>query len=185
MDIFTILLIAVGLAMDALAVSITGGMAENPRKKLFAVKIAAFFGLFQGIMPVIGWMAGYGFRGLISSVDHWIAFGLLSFVGCKMIVESRQAEKEQPERPQFNNHTLFILSIATSIDALAVGLSFSFLDAPVVIPALIIAAVTFSISFGGVFIGDRFGHFLGRKAELFGGIILLGIGFKILFQHLT
>jgi len=185
MDIVTILLIAVGLAMDALAVSITGGLNGNPLKNFFAVKVAAFFGFFQGFMPVIGWLAGLGFRNIISSVDHWVAFGLLVFIGGRMIAESFRKEAGASLKGQFNNYTLFLLAIATSIDALAVGLSFSFLEAPILVPAVIIGVVTFAISFAGVFIGDRFGYLFKSKAELLGGIILIGIGCKILIQHLA
>lgn len=184
MDIFTILFIAFGLAMDAFAVSITSGFTIKRLHINNALKIAVFFGLFQAVMPVIGWSAGLGLRDLISSIDHWVAFGLLSIIGFKMILESRAMNSDKKQTNPLNIYTLLILSVATSIDALAVGLSLSFLKVSIISPSIIIGAITFLLSFIGVFIGDRFGHFFEKKIEIVGGVILIGIGVKILIEHL-
>lgn len=185
MDIISIIFIAFGLAMDAFAVSITSGLTIKSLKINNALKIATFFGLFQAIMPLIGWLAGLSFRDFISGVDHWIAFGLLSIIGCKMIYESSKMELNEKKIDPLNIYVLFILSIATSIDALAVGLSLSFLNVSIALPAIIIGIVTFLLSVFGVYFGNRFGHYFERKIEIIGGLILIGIGIKILIEHLT
>jgi len=181
----TIFFIAVGLAMDALAVSISSGLTVRPPRFGFIFKIAFFFGLFQGIMPVIGWLAGLSFRSLISGVDHWIAFGLLGFIGGKMIFQGLSDGAATKERNFLSLYVLFVLAVATSIDALAVGLSFSLLKTSINFPAIVIAVVTFIISALGVLVGSRFGHVLESKAEILGGMILIGIGIKIMIEHLT
>ena len=184
MDIFTILFIAVGLSMDAFAVSVTSGFTIKRLHINNALKIAVFFGMFQAIMPVLGWAAGLGFRGFISGVDHWIAFGLLSIIGVKMIFESRAMDSGKKPADPLNIYTLLILSVATSIDALAVGLSLSLLSVSIISPSVIIGITTFLFSFAGVYIGKRVGHFFEKKIEIAGGLILLGIGVKILIEHL-
>lgn len=183
MDIVSIIFIAVGLAMDAFAVSITSGIAIRKLKVNHAIRIALFFGSFQAIMPVLGWFSGLALKGFISSVDHWIAFGLLSFIGCKMIYESFKVEEGDRTSP-LNIGILFILSIATSIDALAVGISFAFLGISIVTPVIVIGVITFILSLSGVFIGNKFGHLFEKKVEVLGGLILIGIGIKILLEHL-
>ena len=185
MDIITILFIAVGLSMDAFAVSITSGLTIKNLKVNNAFKIAIFFGSFQAIMPLIGWLAGLSVRNFISGIDHWIAFGLLSFVGGKMIYESLSTKPTAKENNPLNLYVLLVLSVATSIDALAVGLSLSFLNISIAMPVVIIGVVTFFLSFLGVFIGDRFGHFFEKKMEIIGGLILVGIGIKIVIEHLV
>ena len=185
MDYFTIVLIGIGLAMDALAVSITSGFTLKTFKVRYAFKIAIFFGAFQAIMPVLGWLAGNSFRQYIESVDHWIAFGLLAFIGGKMIYESTIMKKTESKADPNNLLILFGLSLATSIDALAVGISFSVLKLEIIGPVLIIGLVTFIFSFFGVYIGKRFGKFLGNKIEITGGVVLIGIGIKILIEHLV
>jgi putative Mn2+ efflux pump MntP len=184
-DIFSILLIAIGLAMDAFAVSISSGFIIKQIEIKNALKIALFFGLFQAIMPVIGWLAGISLTGFISGFDHWLAFGLLCIIGCKMIYESFKLNPAGNKINPLNIYVLFILSIATSIDALAVGFSLSFLRVGIVLPAIIIGIVTFVLSFLGVYIGNKFGHFFERKIELIGGLILISIGIKILIEHLA
>jgi putative Mn2+ efflux pump MntP len=185
MDIISIIFIAFGLAMDAFAVSITSGLMIKHLRINNALKIAIFFGSFQAIMPLIGWSAGLSFRCFISGVDHWIVFGLLSIIGCKMIYESSKMGSNEKKIDPLNLYVLFILSIATSIDSLAVGLSLSFLNVPIALPAIIIGVVTFLLSLLGVYLGNRIGHFFERKIELIGGLILIGIGIKILIEHLT
>ncbi|KPJ59511.1 MAG: hypothetical protein AMJ46_10870 [Latescibacteria bacterium DG_63] len=184
MNTLSILLIAVALAMDAFAVSVANGAAAKRLKVEHALTIALFFGSFQGIMPVIGWLAGTGFRSLISGIDHWVAFGLLIFVGGKMIYESAKLERPPSKNDPLSLYVIVLLSVATSIDALAIGLSFSFLKVEIVTPAVVIGVITFVLSLAGAFIGKRLGHFLERKIEIVGGIILIAIGFKILIEHL-
>ncbi|MBW2652600.1 MAG: manganese efflux pump [Deltaproteobacteria bacterium] len=185
MDAITIIAIAFGLAMDAFAVSITSGITIKNLKINNALKIALFFGLFQAIMPVIGWLAGLSLKDFISEIDHWIAFGLLSFIGCKMIYESITVQSNEKQIDPLNVYVLLMLSVATSIDALAVGVSFAFLKVSIVTPVIIIGTVTFLLSYLGVYIGDRIGHFFENKIEIAGGLLLIGIGLKILIESLV
>ncbi|MFA6610073.1 MAG: manganese efflux pump MntP family protein [Candidatus Omnitrophota bacterium] len=184
MSFVTIFFIAIGLSMDACAVSIVHGIAMKKFNIRHAAIMALFFGAFQAIMPVIGWLGGCTLRGFIQGVDHWIAFSLLAFVGGKMIFESTKLGDERKAIDFMSIYTLLILSLATSIDALAVGLSLSFLNISIIFPALVIGATTFTISLGGVLLGNRFGHFFERKMEFAGGLILIAIGVKILIEHL-
>ena len=171
--------------MDAFAVSITSGFTIKKLKIHNALKIAVSFGLFQAFMPIIGWSAGFHLKSFISSVDHWFAFGLLSIIGIKMIIESTEMKPNDKDVNPLNIYVLLILSIATSIDALAVGLSLSLLKVLIITPAIIIGIVTFLLSFIGVYIGNKFGHFFENKFEIIGGLILIGIGLKILVEHLS
>jgi putative Mn2+ efflux pump MntP len=182
MDIVTIL-IALGLAMDSFSVSITRGFT-NTKSNMFieALKTGFFFGLFQGIMPIIGWLAGLSVIDLISGFDHWIAFGLLIFIGVRMVYESICKESKQVVSSS-NLKILIMLSIATSIDALAVGLSLSFLETSIITPAIIIGIITFFLSFLGVYAGKKFGSYF-EKIGVLGGIILIVIAIRILIEHL-
>lgn len=184
MDILNIIIIAFGLAMDAFAVSITSGLTIKNLRINYAFRIALLFGLFQAIMPLIGWLSGITIRDFVMNIDHWIAFILLSFIGGKMIYESTRIKSEKITSNPLNIQILLILSIATSIDAFAVGISFAFLQTSIITPIVIIGIVTFILSFIGVFIGDLKGHLFEGKIEIIGGIILIGIGFKILIEHL-
>ena len=183
MDI-TILLIALGLAMDSFSVAIANGLATKTFKIAKALKIAAFFGFFQAIMLIIGWYAGVHILDLISDYDHWVAFFLLTFIGYRMIYESIRKESTRLIS-SLSIKVLLILSIATSIDALAVGLSLSLLNVSAINPAIITGVVTFSLSFFGVYIGGRFGSILKNRVESLGGLILIAIGLKILLEHLA
>jgi len=185
LDLLSIVFVAVGLAMDAFAVSVANGLAVSRLRVRFALKIALFFGVFQAVMPMVGWLLGLGLRDLIGSFDHWIAFGLLAFVGGKMIYESFKLEEAENPRDDLSLAMLLVLSVATSIDALAVGLTLSIIKVNIITPAVIIGIVTFALSYAGVFIGDRFGHFFEKKIEALGGLILIGIGLKILVEHLA
>jgi manganese efflux pump family protein len=185
MDLPSILLIAVGLSLDALAVAICSGLVVPQVRVRDAVAMASFFGGFQVLMPVLGWLAGLALRSAIAGFDHWVAFALLAGVGGKMIWEAVRKDSCETRPDPFRLGTLFVLAVATSIDALAVGVTFSLLASSIVLPVAIIGAVTFSISLGGVYAGRRFGAFLGNKAEIAGGIILIGIGVKILIEHLA
>jgi putative Mn2+ efflux pump MntP len=184
-EIFPVTLIGIGLAMDCFAVSITSGIAIKNLRINNALQIALFFGSFQAFMPVIGWFAGLGLRDFITGVDHWVAFGLLSLIGLKMIYESTKLKSDKKEMNPLNIYVLSMLSIATSIDALAIGVSFAFLKISLVTSIIIIGAITFVLSFVGVFVGNRTGHFFENKIELAGGLILIGIGTKILIEHLV
>lgn len=184
MSFIEIILIAIGLSLDAFAVSITSGVTINNLKVRHAFKIAAFFGIFQAIMPLIGYLAGISLNKYITSYDHWIAFGLLAFIGGKMIYEGFQIEKCEMDKDCLNSVTLLILAIATSIDALAVGVVFSSLSLSIIIPVIIIGLITFVICFAGVYIGDKFGSFFEKKMELIGGAVLILIGLKIVIEHL-
>ncbi len=185
MDMITIFVVAFGLAMDAFAVSITSGTTIKHPRINNALKIAIFFGLFQAVMLLIGWLAGSGLKDFITGFDHWIAFGLLSLVGCKMIHESIKTESSKKETNPMNVHVLLVLSVATSIDALVVGVSFAFLKILIVVSIIVVGIVTFLLSFLGVFAGNSFRHLFGNKIEIIGGLILIGIGIKILIEHLV
>ena len=184
MDILVIIGTAIGLSMDALAVSVTNGFIIKQLQFKHAIRVALSFGAFQAIMPVIGWAAGFTFREVIQAYDHWIAFGLLGFIGVKMIIESRQLDRKKETKNCQHLPTLLVLSVATSIDALAVGISFAFLQINIVGPAVIIGCITFSFCLAGIYIGNRSGHFFESKLELIGGIILLAIGTKIALEHI-
>ena len=187
MNFWEIILIAIGLSMDAFAVSITSGVTIKNLKVKHALKIAAYFGIFQAIMPLIGYLAGITLNQYIVNYDHWIAFGLLAFIGGKMIYEGFQIEKCELNKDCLNSVTLLILAIATSIDALAVGVVFSFSLsslAVALLPVAIIGLITFIVCFAGVYIGDKFGSFFEKKMELVGGAVLICIGIKILVEHL-
>ena len=182
------LLLGVGLAMDAFAVSICKGLAMRKVNKKQAVIIALFFGGFQAIMPVIGWLLCKGFQTYIEAFDHWIAFALLAFIGVKMIIETLREKEDdvviEEMDPPLDMKEMLMLAIATSIDALAVGISLAALDRPIVESAAIIGVVTFVISIIGVYIGNFFGNRYKKRAELTGGIILVLIGVKILCAHM-
>ena len=184
MTIFTIIVIAFGLAMDAFAVSVANGAIMKKLHIPHALRIALAFGFFQGIMPIIGWLAGNRIQNTIQAFDHWLVFGLLFFVGIKMIYEAFAIPDQEKNSTSINTGTLLLLSIATSLDALAIGLSFSLIQIRIIIPAIIIAVVTFILSFLGVLLGNKIGSFFTKKIEAFGGIILILIGFKILIEHL-
>jgi len=185
MDMLMIMLIALGLSMDAFAVSIAHGISTKRLPAVNALKMATSFGLFQAFMPALGWLAGLSWRGFISGVDHWAAFGLLSLIGCKMIYESVYAKPSIREPNSLSISALLILSIATSIDALAVGLSFAFLEVLITTPIMVIGTVTFLLSYAGVCFGNRLGRAFKNRIEIIGGLVLISIGVKILLEHLV
>jgi putative Mn2+ efflux pump MntP len=189
--VLTYLLVALGLSMDAFAVSVGSGICIPDLKPRYAARAAFSFGLFQFAMPVAGWLAGGTFRAYIEGFDHWIAFGLLAFIGGKMIVESFKrgspascSDEERKKSNILDLGTLLVLSVATSIDALAVGLSYSMLGEPILGPAAIIGVVTFLVCLVGTECGKRIGAAAERWAELAGGIVLVGIGIEIAAKHL-
>ncbi|MGB3755907.1 MAG: manganese efflux pump MntP family protein [Rivularia sp. (in: cyanobacteria)] len=176
--------IGLGLAADACAVALSSGMVIKHIKLNKALKIALFFGIFQGLMLLIGLLIGLSFRELLSRVDHWIAFGLLTFLGGKLIYESIQVDTNRKPFNPLDFYTLLGLAIATSIDALAVGISLSVLQTPIISSAILVGLITFSISFVAVYIGHRFGDLFKNKIEIIGGLVLIFLGSKILFEHL-
>ncbi|NBD17711.1 MAG: hypothetical protein GVY04_16725 [Cyanobacteria bacterium] len=182
MQLLTIGLMGIGLAADALAVSLTSGLLIKRIKINKALKIALFFGVFQTLMPVLGWMMGLGFRELVSAIAHWVAFLLLGWLGGNMIYEALKDEQEEPFNP-LDTSTLLGLAIATSIDALAAGVGLSVIKMPLPLTVTMIGLVTFILCFFGVFMGHRFGHFCQGKVEIVGGLILMGIGTKILVEN--
>ncbi|MBS2212171.1 manganese efflux pump [Carboxylicivirga mesophila] len=183
MEILTLILLASALAMDSFAVSITAGISLKRFKASTMLRISLIFAFFQGVMPVIGWSLGLNFVEIISSYDHWVVFVLLGIIGGKMIYEALQHQEEAHSINIYSNRTICLLGIATSIDALAVGFSFSLLEVHIIYPALIIGVTTFIFSFGGLTIGLKLGSIFRSKIELIGGIILVGIGFKVLIEH--
>lgn len=184
MTIFEIFLIGVGLSMDAFAVSITNGLCCKNLKKMQMLAIAVCFGVFQGLMPTIGFFLGKTCESFICSFDHWIALGLLGFIGGKMIIDAFRGEETASEY-SLSAKMLLMQGIATSIDALAVGVSFAALsDVNILTSAFLICAETFAFSLCGVAFGKRAGQKLGSRAQLLGGVILVGIGVKIFVEHM-
>jgi putative Mn2+ efflux pump MntP len=185
MDLLFILLIALGLSMDCLAVAIAGGISIPQLTTRHILRASLSFGLFQAGMFAVGWFVGQTMVDLIQSIDHWVAFGLLVFVGTRMIWESFRSEGGEHKAVDITKGlNLIILSLATSIDSLAVGFSFAFINSNIHVAAAIIGTVAFTISVIGFRVGRRIGGWLGRWAELFGGIILIGIGIRVLLTHI-
>ncbi len=183
-----LVLLSVGLAMDAFAVAICKGLAMNRVNVKQCLVIALFFGGFQAGMPVLGWLLGSTFANKIKMVDHWIAFLLLGYIGIKMISDGIKEWKEETKveemDPPLDLKELLILAVATSIDALAVGITFSFLEVAIATAAAVIGIITFVISAGGVYVGNIFGERYKTKAQITGGVILVILGLRILISHL-
>jgi putative Mn2+ efflux pump MntP len=184
MDLLTPAIIGIGLSMDCFAVSLAIGTTTKTRLVYAALIIAIFFGAFQAGMTFIGWLAGSSVIGFISAYDHWVAFLLLAVVGSKMCWEGICGEEEEAHIEVIQLVPVIVLSLATSIDALAVGVSFGVLQTEVLIPAIIIGTVCFAISFAGVMLGERLEDILGNKMEIIGGLILILIGINIVAEHL-
>ncbi len=183
MELLELLLIALGLSMDALAVAISKGLCVSDLKIKHIVKTGLYFGGFQALMPLLGYIVGTQFKDYIVSIDHWIAFVLLCTIGANMIRESRSGNDEKQEA-SFCVRNMLVLSVATSIDALAVGVTFAFLNVNIVPAVIMIGTTTFIISAIGVKIGNIFGEKYKSKAEIVGGLILIGMGINILLEHL-
>lgn len=179
MDFFEIFLIGVALSMDAFAVSAACGISPKKMSPRHAIEIAASFGFFQMAMPVAGWWMGEAVYALVSSFSKWAAFAILAAVGSKMIFDSLRGEESCMVMP-LPFKTLMMLSVATSLDALAVGVSFSLVDCPVLAPSAMIGATTFTLSLAGIFAGKALGESAGGKFAILGGAVLIGIGVKIL-----
>ena len=181
MNALDILLISIGMAMDSFAVSVCKGLSIKKAGIPEGVKCGIYFGGFQALMPVIGYYLGKLFEELIVKIDHWIAFGLLLFIGLSMIKESRESEKVDDK---MDVRTMLILAVATSIDALSVGVTLAFVDVNIWVVVSSIGIVTFLFSLVGVLIGRRVGSMLGNRAKIIGGVILIYLGVKILLEHL-
>ena len=184
MGLGELLILAVGVSMDALAVAICKGLSIQKLKLRHCLIVGAWFGIFQALMPTIGWALGSAFTDLVESVDHWIAFVLLAIIGGNMIRESLSKQEECDCNSSLTFGTMIMLAIATSIDALALGVTFAFLRVNVLAAVLSIGLCTFVISAAGVKVGNVFGKKFKSKAEFFGGAVLILIGLKILLEHL-
>lgn len=183
MDLLSLFLIAVGLSMDAFAVSVCKGLATPKYKLKYSMICGAWFGGFQALMPTVGYLLGVNFKKYITAIDHWIAFVLLALIGFNMIREALKNDDEGAD-PSFSAKSMSLLAIATSIDALAIGITFAFLDVNIVAAVLFIGVCTFVISAAGVKIGSAFGTRFKSKAEIAGGAILIILGLRILVEHL-
>lgn len=183
MSIIELFILALGLSMDAFAVSICKGLSVPKLQAKHCLTCGIYFGGFQALMPLLGWLLGIRFQSLITNIDHWIAFVLLAVIGANMIKESFSKEEECPDA-SFGFKTMLTLAVATSVDALAVGVTFAFLDVAIVPAVLLIGATTFVCSAVGVKIGNVFGNRFESKAEFLGGLVLIAIGLKILIEHL-
>ena len=181
MNIIDILVIGVGLSMDAFAVSICKGLAMKKMNVKKALVCSLYFGVFQALMPLIGFLLGSGFKNVVSSIDHWIAFVLLGIIGLNMIKEAKSCDVVNDS---MDVKTMFTLAVATSIDALAIGVTFAFLKVSIIPAVSIIGLITFVCCFIGVKLGSAFGEKLKSKAEIMGGVMLILIGTKILIEHL-
>lgn len=183
MGILEIIIIAIGLAMDAFAVSICKGLSMKKMSWKKGLIIGGYFGFFQALMPLVGYLLGIGFQDKVTGIDHWIAFILLGIIGINMIKEALSKEDDE-KNDSVNFKEMIVLAIATSIDALAVGITMAFLEVNIALAITIIGIITFAISVTGVKIGNIFGNKYEKKAELAGGVILILMGIKILLEHL-
>jgi putative Mn2+ efflux pump MntP len=184
-DLASILLIAIGMAMDAFAVSLGIGTTRQASLPRPIFRLSFHFGLFQFFMPILGWLAGSTIASLISRFDHWVAMGLLTFVGVRMIRSGLDPENETYRNDPSRGGTLVMLSVATSIDALAIGLSLAMLQVDILFPSVVIGVVTAGLSLTGLLIGHKLGTRFGKRMEILGGVILIGIGLRVLITHLT
>ena len=183
MSTLELIIIGFGLAMDAFAVSVGKGLTLDRVEPRHALKAGVWFGGFQALMPIIGYLLGQSFSSIVVSIDHWIAFGLLVLIGLNMIREAIWGEEESQDS-NFDVRHMLIMAVATSIDALAVGISMAFLGINIWLAAAIIGVITFLLSASGIYLGRTVGGKLGDKAGILGGIVLIAIGIKILVEHL-
>ena len=184
MGFVEVLLIALGLAMDAFAVCLGAGTTPHIHGPRPIFRLAFHFGLFQALMPILGWLLGSTIQAWIAPFDHWIALALLAFVGVRMIRSGLDANGEVHATDPSRGATLIMLSVATSIDALAVGLSLAVLSVGIIYPAIVIGVVAAAMSLLGVFLGGRLGKAFGKRMELIGGLILIGIGVRVVLSHI-
>lgn len=184
MGFIELLLLSIGLAMDAFAVSVCKGISMKKMNWKKAGIIGLWFGGFQALMPTLGYFLGSAFESLVTNIDHWIAFILLGLIGGNMIKEAFSKDNEENDDDDISFKTMFVLAVATSIDALAIGITFAFLNVNILLAISMIGIITFIISIIGTKVGNKFGNKYEKKAELTGGIILILIGIKILLEHL-
>lgn len=180
---FDIFVIGIGLSMDSFSVSVCKGLAMKKLDMKKALLCGTYFGFFQGFMPLVGYLLGASFESLVTSIDHWIAFILLSLIGGNMIREAL-SDEEEAITDDTGFKEMLVLAIATSIDALSVGVTFAFLEMNIWLAVIMIGCTTFVLSILGAVLGHRFGRLLGNRAQILGGIILISIGLKILLEHL-
>lgn len=185
MNFFVLFLISISMAMDAFAVCLGAGTLEETTGPRPTFRLAFHFGLFQFIMPVLGWFAGMNIVRYIANYDHWVAFGLLAFVGGRMVRSGFGSEEEKAQTDPSRGWTLVLLSIAVSIDALAVGFSLGMIEVTIWYPAMVIGIVTGLVSWLGLRLGNKLGEKFGKRMEVIGGVVLLLIGVRILVMHLT
>lgn len=185
MEFFPLLGIAFGLAMDAFSVAVASGIVLGKVSPRHTFRLSFHFGLFQFVMPILGWTLGSLVAEQINGIDHWLAFGLLGLVGGKMLWEALRSDGEGLRGDPTRGVSLIMLSLATSIDAMAIGLSLALIRVPVLFPSVVIGAVAASMTGLGLQLGRRAGHLLGNRMEILGGLVLIAIGFKILLEHLA
>jgi len=185
MDAITLTGLALALAMDAFAVALGTGAVLSRLTGRHIFRLGFHFGLFQALMPVIGWLAGRSIMQWVAAWDHWIAFSLLALIGGRMIYEAFSNEEKADDRDPTKGLSLIVLSIATSIDALAIGFSLSVIGVSIWMPALVIGMVAGVLTVTGMLLGGRIGYRWGTRVEIFGGLVLIAIGFKILIEHLS
>ncbi|NPV75503.1 MAG: manganese efflux pump [Anaerolineae bacterium] len=184
MEIISSIVIAIGLSMDAFAVSMGVGTTEHSNERRPRIRLAFHFGIFQMGMAILGWLAGSTIANLIQNFDHWLAFALLAYVGVNMIRSGINPHLTSYAQNPCGGRLMVVLCIATSIDALAVGLSMAMIGSPILTPAIIIGVITFGLSLLGLMAGNQLGHKFGKRMEVLGGILLNGIGLRILLTHL-
>lgn len=184
MSILSVMLIALSLTFDTFAVSVTAGLVENKIKLWQAVKIALIFAFLQAIFPVIGWVLGVQISSFVNAYQHWVAFVLLLIIGSKMVFDALKNEEQKKTLDIFDIKVVFILGMATSIDALFIGLSFAFVDVNIWLAAFLIGFFTYFVAMIGMLIGKKAGHLFGQKAEIIGGLVLVTIGVKILLENI-
>jgi putative Mn2+ efflux pump MntP len=185
MNLLSLIGVGIGLSMDAFAVSVAEGVLIKGRRLRHGIRTAGFFAAFQAAMPLLGWLAGSEASRFVAGVGHWIAFAILVGLGVKMAWEALRLEPAERRRTVMGLPTLLVLSLATSIDALAVGGALGMLQHAIVVPIIVIGLVTFAVCLAGVYVGDRFGHLFESRIEVVAGIVLVLIGFKILLDHLA
>ncbi len=184
MSLWELIVIAVGLSMDAFSVSVCKGLSVSKVEAKHVLSCGLFFGIFQALMPTIGYFIGSAFSSYVEKFDHWIAFILLLYIGLNMIKEAKQPDDEDKKDADFSFKTMLLLAIATSIDALTIGISFAFLNVDLFASVMSIGFTTFLISSVGVLLGHKIGEKFSNKAEILGGIVLIALGTKILIEHL-
>jgi putative Mn2+ efflux pump MntP len=185
LGLLSIAIIGVGLAMDAFAVSVSKGLSVQQLRPRHVLCVGLWFGGFQGLMPLLGYLLGRNFAHYVEGVDHWIAFGLLLLIGVNMIRETLSGDEDEHRSGDFGFRTMLLMAIATSIDAFAVGVSFAVMNISIWSAAAIIALITMIISAVGIYLGTRVGEKIGSKAGIVGGLMLIAIGVNILIEHLA